>query len=75
MNLYVSLSGKDFDMTFDCSGVSTCKFALCKVMPPEDGDTCTFCGHGTCLHVPAQKAALEAMKSRITSAVKNLVEE
>lgn len=74
-NISVTLYDGDFEIYFDCAGVDACKFALCATMPPTGDDDCCYQNTGSCRFVPAQEAALQALKKRITKELKKLSQE
>lgn len=74
-NIYASMYDGTFDVGFDCSGETNCKFALCFLMPPTGDDPCSFHGGGTCNRIAARIAALELLRQRIGKEIKQLESE
>ncbi|WP_028319654.1 hypothetical protein [Desulfobulbus elongatus] len=65
----------DFSLHYDCAGEVSCAFALCEIMPPDEESICCFRDHGSCRNIAAQKAAIEGLRRRLQSALKQLEDE
>ena len=75
-NVGASLYEGQLDINFDCIGTDKCAYARFYVEPPGPDDECAFsrCG-GSCTHGPAQKAALEQLREKITEELKRMETE
>lgn len=69
-NVYVSLYEGLFDVGFDCVGTTKCVQIRFYTEPPDPDDDCAFLHHGSCMHAPARKAALEQLSKRIAEQLK-----
>jgi len=74
-NISVMIYDGDFSLIYDCAGELSCKFTLCEVMPPNEGSTCCFREHGSCMCLAAQIAAIEALRRKLHGALKQLEDE
>jgi len=70
-NVAASLYDGNIDINFDCSGVMSCRFALCSEMPPSGNETCVYDSY-TCWHTDARIAALKNLKDRLVKKIKEL---
>ena len=71
-NICVNLYDGELDVGCDCSGATTCKYALWEFMPPKEDEHCSFRYCGSCRLVAAQIAAIENLKRRLTQHSKQL---
>jgi hypothetical protein len=69
-NINANLYDGDFQLGYDCVGVTSCRFATCYLMPPDGSEDCFFKEYGSCRSLPAQQAALVALGNRIKIALK-----
>ena len=65
-NLNAGLYDGEFQASYDCVGENRCKWALFYCQPPAPEDECTKKQGCQCNHPMAQKAALIALRDRIT---------
>jgi hypothetical protein len=72
-NVCVNLYDGEFDIGFDCSGATRCKYALAEISPITDDDDCIF-NQQACRHLAAQLEILEKLKRRITKSINELKE-
>ncbi len=70
-DVYLSFSGRVFDLSYNCSGAIKCKHCLCEIMPPESDDGCSFENHGNCFSQGSQISALEQVKRKLAEEVKS----
>lgn len=71
-NVTVSLYDRKLDISYDCSGATTCKFALWEEMPIDDDEHCGFRQYGSCRSPSAQIAAIESLKRRLLQRIKDI---
>ena len=64
----------DFQLIFECVGETSCRFALCSLMPPDGSDNCCFLEYGSCRCPAAQMAAIESLMTRMKKELKQLAE-
>lgn len=74
-NVTAALYDDEYQLNFDCVGVETCRFALCSIMPPTGDEECVSREYGACRCIPAQTAALEALRKKIGQTLKDLKEQ
>lgn len=74
-NVGASFYDAELSLDFDCVGVEVCKFALCSEMPPDGSEECFFRRYGSCTSAPAQYAAIERLRDRLTKELKERREE
>ena len=74
-NICANIYEGKFIVSFDCVGVLECEFALCPTMPPDGNDECVFREQGTCLSPCAKCAAVERIRKKLASELKQIEED
>lgn len=74
-NVCTTLYDGQFDINFDCVGVTVCRFAMCSEMPIDGSEECFFRDHGSCRLPRAKHAAIEALRNRLSKELKKIEED
>jgi hypothetical protein len=74
-NICANIYEGKFQLSFDCVGVETCRFALCSMMPPDGSEECTYRDCGSCICPHAKYAALESLRNKLTKELKYIEED
>ena len=74
-DVYATIYESQFDLGYTCSHATKCKFALCEIMPPEDGAQCAHNSHNTCLSISAKIDATESLINKLKRELKKMEEE
>lgn len=69
-NIVANIYEGKFDISFDCVGITICKFPMCSLMPPDGSEECFYNQHNQCLSPHAKKSALEALLNNIKAEIK-----
>jgi len=64
----------NFDINFDCVGVTLCKYAMCMIMPPTGEDECAYKGSGECISPHAKLGAIDLLMNRLSKEKKDIEE-
>lgn len=71
-NISVNLYEGEFMVAFECIGETSCRFALCEIMPPTGDDDCAFRENGDCRNQAGQQKALESLQTKIKKQLKEI---
>lgn len=73
-NVCANVYEGEFQLNFDCVGVTMCRFALCHVMPPDGSEDCAYRDYGSCMLPHAKHAAITSLRARLAKELKQLEE-
>lgn len=74
-NVCANIYEGEFQINFDCVGVTVCRFAMCSMMPPDGDEECTYRDYGSCILPHAKHAAIESLRNRLSKELKRIEED